>query len=68
MGQGKKDGSFFPMYDNKFGKNFLFSVWTYGSVELQFQHMKSRRSTKKGKRKELAQRLSAIGLSIPEER
>ena len=30
-GQGKKDGSFFPMYDNKFGKNFLFSVWTYGT-------------------------------------
>jgi hypothetical protein len=27
-GEGKKDGSFFPMYDNKFGKNFLFSVWT----------------------------------------
>ena len=29
------------MYDNKFGKNFLFSVWTYGNVELQFQHMRS---------------------------
>jgi len=66
-GQGKKDGSFFPMYDNKFGKNFLFSFWTYGSVELQFQHMKTPPFAEEGKRKELAQRLSAIGLSIPEE-
>ena len=39
-GQGKKDGSFFPSYINRFGQHFLFSVWTYGSVELQFQHMK----------------------------
>ena len=66
-GEGKKDGSFFPMYDNKFGKNFLFSVWTYGSVELQFQHMKKPPFAEEGKRKELAQRLSAIGLSISEE-
>jgi hypothetical protein len=66
-GEGKKDGSFFPMYDNKFGKNFLFSVWTYGSVELQFQHMKLPPFAEEGKRKELAQRLSAMGLSIPEE-
>ena len=66
-GQGKKDGSFFPMYDNKFGKNFLFSVWTYGSVELQFQHMKTPPFAEEGERKKLAQRLSAIGLSIPEE-
>jgi hypothetical protein len=66
-GQGKKDGSFFPMYDNKFGKNFLFSVWTYGSVELQFQHMKTPPFAEDGKRKDLARRLSAIGLSIPEE-
>src|SRR5207244_3948197 len=36
-GEGRKDGSFFPMYDNKVGKHFLFSVWTYASVELQFQ-------------------------------
>ncbi len=66
-GQGKKDGSFFPMYDNKFGKNFLFSVWTYGSIELQFQHMKTPPFAEEGKRKELARRLSAIGVSIPEE-
>ncbi len=66
-GRGKKDGSFFPMYDNRFGKNFLFCVWTYGSVEIQFQHMKAPPLAERVKRKELAQRLSAIGLSIPEE-
>jgi hypothetical protein len=66
-GEGKKDGSFFPMYDNKFGKNFLFCVWTYGRVEIQFQHMTTLPFAEAGKRKELAQRLSAIGLPIPEE-
>ena len=66
-GQGKKDGSFFPSYFNKFGQHLLFSVWTYGSVELQFQHMKRPPFAERGKRKELAQRLSAIGVSIPEE-
>ena len=66
-GQGKKDGSFFPMYDNKFGKNFLFSVWTYGAVELQFQHMKRPPFSGAEQRRDLADRLSAIeGLSIPE--
>jgi len=66
-GQGKQDGSFFPMYDNKFGKNFLFSAWTYGSVEIQFQHMVRPPFDNEQKRKELAQRLSAIGLTIPED-
>jgi len=55
------------MYDNEFGKNFLFSVWTYGSVELQFQHMKTPPFAEERKRKEVVQRLSAIGLPIPEE-
>jgi hypothetical protein len=66
-GEGKKDGSFFPMYDNKFGKNFLFSVWTYGTVELQFQHMRLPPFSGEEKRRELANRLSGIqGVSIPE--
>jgi hypothetical protein len=66
-GQGTKDGSFFPMYDNRFGKNFLFSVWTYGTVELQFQHMRLPPFSEPEKRKELAERLAQIGgVSIPE--
>ena len=64
-GRGKQDGSFFPMYDNKFGKNFLFSVWTYGTVELQFQHMNLQPFSTIEKRQELADRLMTIpGVSI----
>jgi hypothetical protein len=66
-GHGNKDGSFFPMHDNRFGKNFLFSVWTYGSVEIQFQHMVRPPFDNAQKRRDLAQRLSAIGLTIPED-
>jgi len=66
-GQGKKDGSFFPSYISSLGQHLLFSVWTYGSVELQFQHMKTPPFADEVKRKELAQRLSAIGVSTPEE-
>jgi hypothetical protein len=66
-GQGKKDGSFFPSYISKFGQHLLFSVWTYGSIELQFQHMRRPPFADEGKRRELAQRLSAIeGVSIPD--
>jgi hypothetical protein len=55
------------MYDNRFGNNFQFSVWTYGSVELQFQHMRLPPFSEPEKRKELTYRLSEIqGLSIPE--
>ena len=64
-GEGKKDGSFFPMYDNRFGPNFLFSVWTYGRVELQFQHMRRPPFSATEERKALADRLVAIeGVSI----
>jgi hypothetical protein len=66
-GQGKKDGSFFPSYINRFGQHLLFSVWTYGTIEIQFQHMKNPPFTDEAKRKELAQRLAPIeGVSIPE--
>lgn len=58
-GKGKNDGSFFPLYDNRFGKNFLFSVWSYGRVELQFQHMKTPPFNDELKRWEIAQFISA---------
>jgi hypothetical protein len=66
-GRGTKDGSFSPMYDNKFGRNRLFFVYTYGNVELQFQHMRLLPFSGVEKRKELARRLCEIqGVSIPE--
>jgi hypothetical protein len=66
-GQGKTDGSFFPSYYSKLGQHLLFSVWTYGAVEIQFQHMRRPPFDETVKRRELADRLSAIeGVSIPE--
>ncbi|WP_164103725.1 PDDEXK family nuclease [Candidatus Laterigemmans baculatus] len=67
-GQGKSEGSFFPVYDNERGKNFLFSVWTYGRIEIQFQHMKKPPFDQDANRQELARRLALIdGISIPED-
>ena len=67
-GRGKGEGSFFPVYDNRFGKNFLFSAWTGGRIELQFQHMRKPPFSETAKRKELAARLATIpGVSIPED-
>jgi hypothetical protein len=52
---------------DKFGKNFLFSVWTYGAVELQFQHMRRPPFSAPERRKDLADRLAKIeGVSIPD--
>ncbi len=64
-GQGKQDGSCFPTYVNRFGQHFLFCVWTYGRVEIQFQRMNTRPFADEAKRTELVDRLSAIGLPIP---
>ncbi len=67
-GEGKNDGSFFAVYDNKVGKSPLFSVWTYGTIELQFQRMNLRPFTEAEKRRELASPLEVIsGVSIPDE-
>jgi hypothetical protein len=66
-GRGKQDGSFFPIYDNKFGKHLLFSVRTTGAVELQFQHMGLPPFSALEERKALASRLTRIeGVAIPE--
>ena len=41
-GEGGKDGSFLPVVDSNNASHTLVAVWTYGRVELQFQHMMSR--------------------------
>ena len=64
-GQGARDGSFFPMYDNENGSNILFAVWTSGRIEFQFQHMANPPFDSEQKRRELADRLMEIeGLHI----
>jgi len=40
-GKGKKSGSFFPMFDYRGNSFWLISVWTYGTIEIQFQMMKN---------------------------
>ena len=39
-GKGKQDGSFYPFLDKNNKSHHLFVVWTYGTVEVPFEHMK----------------------------
>ena len=64
-GQGKHDGSFFPMVDDEGTTHWLFSVWSYGRVEIQFQQMSKPTFGEESKRLELLRRLNAIeGIDI----
>lgn len=36
-GKGKRSGSFFPLLEYEGMTYWLFSVWTYGTIEIQFQ-------------------------------
>jgi hypothetical protein len=60
-GQGKRYGSFIPMFDYQGRGNFLISVWTYGTIEVQFQWMQTRLPfAEETKRLELLNRLNQI--------
>jgi hypothetical protein len=60
-GKGKQDGSFFPMLEHEGTWHWLISVWTYGSVEVQFKMMRSRPPfDDEPKRLELLRRLNDI--------
>ena len=68
-GAGARDGSFLPTFD-WLGKAYtLIAVWTYGRVELQFQHMQNWPPfNDESKRLELLRSLNQIpGVSIPED-
>ena len=66
-GQGKQDGSFFPMCDYQGKPYWLISVWTSESIEIQFQMMKTSLPFEaEAKRVELLQRLNTLpGVTIP---
>jgi hypothetical protein len=67
-GQGKKDGSFFPLLDVGGVTHWLIAVWTYGRIEVQFQHMHAPPFNALGHRMELRRRLVAIpGIEITDE-
>ena len=65
-GKGKKFGSFFPMFDYQGNSYFLISVWTYGTIEVQFQWMQTRPPfDNEARRLELLHRINEIsGVSI----
>jgi len=68
-GKGAVDGSYFPMFDCAGQTHWLFAVWTYGSVEIQFQHMPQRKVfASEERRRDLLGRLNAaIGLALPDD-
>jgi hypothetical protein len=68
-GQGARDGSFFPVFDWRGKAYTLIAVWTYGRVELQFQHMLNWPPfDDESKRLELLRSLNQIpGVSFPED-
>jgi len=66
FGNGKSDGSFFPIVKTGDITHTFIAVWTYGKVEVQFQHMTNPPSDDMGLRLELLDRLNEIpGVSIP---
>lgn len=60
-GKGKIDGSFQPILFIKNKPHHLFSVWTYGTVEILFERMKSEPPFKdEATRIELLDKLNSI--------
>jgi len=66
-GQGKVYGSFFPILDFQNENYLLISVWTYGTIEVQFKELKKRPPfDNEAKRVELLQRLNKLtNISLP---
>lgn len=68
-GQGIQYGSFFPLLDHNGKSYWTVSVWTYGSIEVQFQMMKTMPPfDDESRRKQLLGMLNAIpGVNMPED-
>jgi hypothetical protein len=68
-GKGKRSGSFFPLLDREGITYWLFSVWTYGTLEIQFQMMHQKSPfDQEEKRLDLRARLNQIpGVAIARE-
>jgi len=66
-GRGARSGSFFPWFKSGGVDHWTVSVWTYGTIEVQFQQMrKVPPFSEEARREELRLRLNAItGVSIP---
>ncbi len=68
-GGGKNDGSFVPALDHEGAPYYPLALYTYGRVEVQFQHMRARPFDDENMRLELLRRLNEIdGIQIPEDK
>ncbi len=68
-GGGKHDGSFVPVLDHEGAPHYPLALYTYGRVEVQFQHMRARPFDDEGMRLELLRRLNEIeGVAISEDK
>jgi hypothetical protein len=69
-GEGVQDGSFYPGLRLGSDWHMIASLWTYGSLEFQFQRMKLRPVFESEERRlELLRKLNAdVGLQLPEDR
>jgi hypothetical protein len=62
-GRGKQDGSFFPILDHAGESYWTISVWTYGSLEIQFKMLATRASfADEAARRDLLERFRAVGM------
>jgi hypothetical protein len=67
-GKGKVDGSFIPALDHVGQAHYPIAVYTYGSVEIQFQWMTRPPFDDLDLRRDLLRRLNEIpGVTIPDE-
>ena len=69
-GRGQKSGSFIPVIPQGGKEYYPFAVWSYGSIEIQFQTLRTRPAfSDEAKRQELCDRLNKIpGINIPVDR
>jgi hypothetical protein len=69
FGHGLKDGSIFIVVSVGSQKVYPFSIWTYGRVEIGFQHLMKSSFRDEEKRRELLGRLNAIeGINLSADR
>lgn len=69
-GVGKKMGSVAPILTTNNINRFCFAIWTYGTIEIYFQHMKGRPPFESEVRRlELLEKLNTIkGVSLPRDK
>jgi hypothetical protein len=67
-GKGTQDGSFVPVLEHQGKTHSLIGVWTYGTLEIQFEYMTKPPFSSESERLDFLHRLNRIpGISIPED-